>query len=171
MEIWKDIEGYEGLYQISNLGNVKSLNYNKTGKERILTPQKNNKSYLKVGLCKQAKSKTYKIHRLVAQAFLPNQNNLPQVNHKDEDKQNNAASNLEWCTNKYNSNYGTRNKRVAESNINNPKRSKQVLCVENGVIYPSTMELQRQLGLPQQNISHCCNGKRKTCGGFHWCYV
>lgn len=170
MEIFKEIEGYEN-YQISNLGNVKSLNYKRTGKDKILKPIKDKKGYLMVNLCKQAKSKTYKIHRLVAQAFLPNQNNLPQVNHKDEDKQNNAASNLEWCTNKYNSNYGTRNQRVGKSNINHTKRSKQVLCVENGVIYPSTMELQRQLGLPQQNISHCCNGKRKTCGGFHWCYV
>ena len=110
-EIFKDIEEYEGLYQISNLGRVKSLKY---GKERILKPAKDKKGYLYVCLYKQGKMKIYRVHRLVAQAFIPNPNNLPQVNHKDEDKTNNASSNLEFCDAKYNNNYGNHNKKMGE---------------------------------------------------------
>lgn len=167
IEIFKDIEGYEGLYQISNLGNVKALGNggSNTSKERILKPTKNQKGYLYVGLCKEGKRKKYKIHRLVAQMFLPNSNNFTEINHKDEDKTNNQVTNLEWCTRAYNMNYGSRNQRVAES------LSKQVLCVENGVIYPSTNEVQRQTGFSQGNISKCCNGKCKQAYGFHWKYV
>lgn len=164
IEIFKDIEGYEG-YQISNYGRVKSLNYNRTGKEKILKPTKDKKNYLRVDLSKQGKRKQYQIHRLVAQAFLDNPNNYEQINHKNEIKTDNRVENLEWCTPKQNNNYGTRNKRIAES------KSKQVMCVETGVIYISTNEVQRQLNLKQGDISRCCNGKRKTCGGFHWCYV
>lgn len=170
-EIYKDIEGYENLYQISNHGNVKSLGNEKTRKERILKPIKNHKGYMQVILCKQGKPKLYLIHRLVAQAFIDNPNNLPQVNHIDEVKTNNASSNLEWVTPKQNNNYGTRNQRVAESNTNNPKLSKSVLCIETGVIYASTMEVQRELGFSQGNISSACNGGYNTAYGFHWCYV
>lgn len=165
MEIWKDIEGYEGLYQVSNLGNVKSLNYKHTGKERVLKTAKDKDNYLVVGLYKEAKLKTHRVHRLVAQSFIPNSKNLPQINHKDEDKTNNCVENLEFCDRKYNCNFGTRNQRVAESN------SKRVLCVENGVVYSSTMEVQRQLGFSNGNISSACNGKLKTAYGFHWCYI
>lgn len=161
IEIFKDIQGYEG-YQISNLGNVKSLKF---GKERILKPAKNHKGYLYVVLSKQGKGKSYLIHRLVTKAFIPNPQNLPQVNHKDENKNNNIVDNLEWCTNEYNHNYGTRNQRVGES------KSKPVLCIETGKIYPSTIEVQRQLDFNRSHIADVCNGKRKTCGGFHWRYV
>ena len=170
MEIFKDIKGYEN-YQVSNLGNVKSLGNDKTRKEKILKPNKLKNNYLQVVLCKEGKRKYHLIHRLVAEAFIPNHNNLPQLNHLDEDKTNNTISNLEWCTAKYNNNYGTRNKRVAESNINNPKRSKQVLCLETGVVYPSTHQVERQLGFAQGYISNACNGKLKTAYGFHWQYV
>lgn len=171
MEIFKDIEGYEGLYQISNLGNVKSLNYGRTGKEKILKPVKNKYGYLCVGLHKQEKLKTFNIHRLVAKVFIENPNNLPQVNHKDEDKTNNAVENLEFCTREYNLAYGTHNQRSAESRINHPKQSKQVLCVETGKIYPSTRDVARQLGFSQGNISQCCNGKLKQAYGYTWKYV
>ena len=160
-EEWRDIVGYEN-YQVSNLGRLKSLKY---GKERILKPQKDKYKYSIVSLCKQGKVKTYKVHRLVAQAFIDNPNNLPQVNHKDEDKTNNASSNLEFCDAKYNSNYGTRNQRAAE------KTSKQVLCVETGEIYPSTHQIERELGFSQGNISSACTGERKTCGGYRWRYI
>lgn len=163
MEIWKDIKGYEG-YKVSNLGNVKSLNYNRTGKEKILKPKKN-KGYLYVNLCKQGKVKFYLVHRLVAQAFIPNPNNYPQINHKDEDKTNNTIQNLEWCDRKYNNNYGTRNQRSALS------RSKQVLCVETGLLYTSLIEVQRQLGFAQPNISSACTGRYKTAYKYHWEYV
>jgi hypothetical protein len=170
-EIFKDIQGFEGLYQVSNLGNVKSLNYNHTGKEKILKPAKNNKGYLMVNLYKEGKQKTCKIHRLVAQSFIENPQNLPQVNHKNEIKTDNASSNLEWCTNEYNNNYGTRNQRVAESNTNNPNKSKPVLCVETGKIYSSTNEVQRELGFSQGNISSACRGKYKQAYGYTWKYV
>ena len=170
-EEYKDIEGYENLYQISSLGNVKSLNKRKG---RILKPAKNNKGYLRVGLCKQGKRKMYLVHRLVTSAFIENPNNLPQVNHKDEDKTNNAVENLEFCDAKYNNNYGTRNIRAAESNTNNPKQvkqGKQVLCLETNKIYPSLKEVQRQTGFAKSNISNACNGKLKQAYGYHWVFL
>lgn len=118
IERFKNIEGYEGLYQVSNLGNVKSLNY---GKERILKPIKNGKGYLQVILCKNGKHKMYQVHRLVATVFLPNPNNLPCVNHKDENSLNNCLYNLEWCTYSYNNSYGTKNQRtISTRRINDP---------------------------------------------------
>lgn len=163
MEIWKDIKGYENLYQISNLGNVKALGNggSNASKEKILKPNKDKKGYLMVGLCKQGKRKMCKVHRLVAMTFIENPNNFRELNHRDEDKTNNCVSNLEWCDRGYNVNYGTRTE----------KCSKRVLCVETGKFYPSTIEAQRQLGFNNGNISQCCNGKRKTCGGYTWRYV
>ena len=119
-EIWKDIVGYEGLYQVSNLGNVKRLKgYKGRGKgyiveEHIIQPSINSRGYQNVILCKNGKTKTFTMHRLVAIAFLYNSDNLPEVNHKDEDKTNNCVDNLEWCTAKYNVNYGTRNKKCSD---------------------------------------------------------
>lgn len=119
-EIWKDIVGYEGLYQVSNLGNVKRLKgYKGRGKgyiveEHFIQPSINSRGYQNVVLCKNGKTKTFSMHRLVAIAFLDNSNNLPQVNHKDENKLNNCVDNLEWCNSKYNNNYGTRNKKCSD---------------------------------------------------------
>ena len=113
IEEWRPIEGYEGLYEVSNLGRVRSLDrfYYRLHKGKVLSPTKDRYGYLTVTLNCNGKSKTIKIHRLVAQAFLPNPDNLPQVNHKDEDKTNNNVDNLEWCTAKYNVNFGTRQER------------------------------------------------------------
>lgn len=119
-EIWKDIEGYEGWYQVSNLGRVRSVeryvNYKKTGlsfrKSRILKLKSDYYGYRSVNLSVNCKVKTYKVHRLVAQAFIPNPNNLPCINHKDENKSNNFVSNLEWCSIAYNNTYGTRIERT-----------------------------------------------------------
>ena len=130
-EIWKDIPGYEGLYQVSNTGKVKSLNYMKTRKEKILKPRKEGKGYLKITLSKEGEKKDFKIHRLVASVFIPNPNNLPQINHIDECKTNNNVENLEWCDNRYNSNYGTHTQRMAKA------KSMSVICVETGKIYQS----------------------------------
>lgn len=165
IEIFKDIEGYEGLYQISNYGSVKSLGNGKTRKEKVLKPTKNKDGYLRVGLCKQGKRKMYLVHRLVTSAFIENPNNYEQINHRDEQKTNNHVTNLEWCTRSYNINYGTRTERATAS------LSKQVMCIETGVVYSSTMEVERQLGYFQTYIASVCNGKNKTAYKFHWKYV
>lgn len=173
IEEFRDIEGYEGKYQVSNLGNVKSLNYHRTGKEKILKPRNSSCDYLFVRLYINGKGKNYFVHRLVANAFIPNPNNLPQVNHKSEIKNQNTVDNLEWCTNEYNCNYGTHNKRVGEKNKNG-KCSKPVLQfdLEGNFIkeWPSAMEIQRQLGYYQTYISACCNRKRKSAHKFIWRY-
>jgi group I intron endonuclease len=114
-EIWKDIEGYEGLYQVSNLGDVRSLKYAGGNKVKLLKQSTDKKGYKRVVLCKDRKKKNHWIHRLVAIAFIPNPNNLPIVNHIDECKSNNMVSNLEWCTLVYNNAYGTRNERISKS--------------------------------------------------------
>ncbi len=106
-EIWKPISGYENLYNISNLGNVFSIKSN-----RNIKPTKNYKGYLMVGLCKNKKRKNCLVHRLVAGAFIDNPNNLPEINHKDENPSNNVVFNLEWCTHKYNMNYNNLGKRI-----------------------------------------------------------
>ena len=109
-EIWADIVGYEGLYMVSSLGNIKSL------KKGLIRKQSDNgNGYKCISLYKNNKSKTFYVHRLVAQAFIPNPNNLPQVNHKDENPSNNCVNNLEWCDSKYNSNYGNHNKKLSEA--------------------------------------------------------
>lgn len=174
-EIWKDVIGYEGLYQVSNFGRVKSLGNggsknSKFSSERILK-QLNRNGYFGVCFCKDGKKKIYLVHRLVATAFLPNPDNLPQVNHKDQCKTNNVCSNLEWCDCKYNINYGTHNKRMAESNTNHPNKSKKVMCIETGKIYPSAMQVKRELGFANTSISAVCLGKYKQAYGFHWKYI
>lgn len=169
IEIWKDIENYEGLYRISSWGRVKSLRY---GKERILKPA-NVDGYLRVCLYKDGEPKWFKIHRLVAEAFLDNPDNLPEVNHKDEDKSNNNVNNLEFCSRQYNVNYGTGHQRSNETQTNGSK-SKIVLQYNmDGVLiaeYPSIMEVQRQLGFNQGYICHCCNGRFNKAYGFIWHY-
>lgn len=173
-EIWKDIEGYENLYQVSNLGRVKSLGNGKSRKEKILKPRKQSNGYLTVILCKEGEGKNYLVHRLVAQAFIPNPLNLPQVNHTTEDKTMNAVECLEWCTAEYNNSYATRNVRISKANING-KLSKKVrqYSLEGEFIkeFPSASEIQRQLGFANNNISSCCLGKRKTSNGYIWKYA
>jgi hypothetical protein len=110
-EEWRPIIGYEGLYEVSDLGNVKSLNYKGTRQEKLLKVGKNHKGYLYIILCKKGlKQKNFKVSRLVAKAFIPNPNNLPQVNHLDGDKINNKVENLQWCTNQGNRDHAVENK-------------------------------------------------------------
>ena len=177
-EIWKDIKDYEGLYQVSNWGRVKSLCF---GKEKMLQPVKHKNGYLYVSL---GRKKIISIHRLVAEAFIPNPNNLPQVNHKDEDKTNNFVGtpendykdgNLEWCDCKYNINYGTHNKRVSDTQINDQNKSKKVIqfTLDGEFVreWPSVNECRRN-GFNQGHVAACCRGntKLKTYKGYKWKY-
>ena len=163
-EIWKDKKDYEGHYQVSNFGRVKSIKF---GKEIILKQHINKGGYYYVCLLKNGKHKNYYVHRLVAEAFIDNPDNLPQVNHKDENKTNNSVDNLERCTNEYNHNYGTINERISQS------QSKPVLQYDlNGNLikeWKSINECGRN-GFNQGDICKCCNGKRKTAKGFIWVY-
>lgn len=177
-EIWKTISECPN-YQISNLGRVKSIerkvksnNCYRTIREKILKPVKHRNGYLKISLFKDGEKKTMLVHRLVATAFVQNDslfNN--EVNHKNECKTDNRACNLEWCDRNYNVNYGTRNEMAAKSNINNPKFSKKVICIETNVVYPSTKDVERQFGFDNSSISKCCKGKQKSAYKLHWKYV
>lgn len=166
-EIWKDVVGFEGLYMVSNYGRVKNC---RTGK--IMKPFER-KGYLRIGLTKNHKQIKYPVHRLVAMAFIPNPNNLPFVNHKDENKFNNCVDNLEWCTAQYNNTYGNRIEKYVKTNTNG-KCSKSVFqySTDDKLIkeWPSTMEIQRQTGYSCGNISKCCSGKYKQAYGFIWRY-
>ena len=165
-EIWKDIKEYEGLYQVSNIGNVKSLNYHRTKEEKIRKPKVDRDGYLTLMLCKNGKCKNLKVHRLVLMTFNPIDNmDKFDVNHKDEDKQNNCLSNLEWCDKSYNNNYGTRTQRTEKPVVQLDRNSNEIINVFN-----SAMEADRQ-GFDKGNISRCCNGKRKTHGGYKWMYL
>ena len=162
-----------GLYQVSNLGRVKSLHYRHSNTHTILKTHIYRGGYIRVALSKDGKTKLYHIHRLVAEAFIENPDNLPEINHKDENKLNNEASNLEWCTHRENSNYGTRGKRISKAHINNTYNTKAVQCIETGMIYESAHEAERQTGIGFSQICAVCRGyrNRKTAGGYHWKFI
>lgn len=158
-----DIEGYEGLYAVTSCGRVWSYKRNK-----FLKPYKEHRGYLRVDLMKDGVNTHHKIHRLVAKAYIQNPNNLKQVNHKDENKENNIVNNLEWCTNYYNSHYGTKNHRIGMANKNHPSFSKKVFCVELDQTFESISEATRKTGVSVSQISRCCNGIYKSAGKLHW---
>ena len=159
-EIWKDCKGYEGLYQVSNLGRVWSIR-----SQRYLKGCYDKDGYIKVNLtAKNGKVKTERVHRLVALAFLSNPKGLPQVNHIDENKENNCVDNLEWTSIKDNANHGTRNKRISKAN------SIPVYCFELDKTFYGAREAERELGINHSSISKACHGKQKTAGGYLWEY-
>ena len=176
-EEWRDVVGYEGRYQVSSMGHVKSLERKvrhwrggeRIQKERILKPSNGRGGYLLVSLCDGEKRKTLKVHRLVCEAFHENPDNKPQVNHINEIKTDNRASNLEWATARENSNFGTRTERAAKT------RSKPIgQYTRDGElikIWPSAREAGKQIGLSDSNVSKVANGKLKTAYGFIWKYV
>ena len=153
-EIWRDIKGYEGIYQVSNYGRVKKLVCKGSTKEKIRKTSKDKYGYDQIVLSKNSKSTTYKIHRLVAIIFIENPNNYPCINHKDENKTNNYVENLEWCTVSYNNSYGSR----IDMNC------KKVICLNTGEVFSSTREAQEKTGIDHGGISRCCRKIYKTSG-------
>lgn len=170
-EIWKDIKGYEGLYQVSNTGKIKSFRKWKKAscpEEYILKPSANENGYLSVTLYKSTRRKRDKflVHRLVAAAFVPNPNKHYYVNHIDENKQNNRADNLEWCTVQYNNTYGTARFRSMITS-GNPVEQR----LSNGQLlatYVSTTIAQEITGISRKEISACLRGEINSAGGFIW---
>lgn len=181
-EIWKDIEGFEGLYQVSNLGRIKSFHKRIEGKIIKLAPDKD--GYCLVGLHKNKRTCRRRVHRLVAQTFIPNHQNLPQVNHIDGNKQNNRVDNLEWCTNQENIIHSFKVlKRIpVYPNLKeNSKWQKYIETVKKRVIkfdinmnkiqeYDSLMDAERENNINHLHISKCCRGIYKTAGGYIWRY-
>jgi len=159
-EIWKNIKGYETCYQVSNYGRVKSFYRG----EHFLKPVSNKSGYLIVTLWKNNHSKTFYVHRLVAEAFLPNPLNLPCVNHKSEVKTENFVENLEWCTKEYNESYGTRNQRISQKH--NVAVEQYDLDGNLLNVFKSQSVAADKLGLCQSSISACCLGKQKHYKGF-----
>lgn len=154
----RDIKGYEGLYAVTSCGKVWSYR-----KKRFLKPYNHSSGYLSVNLYNTLGTrKTRLLHRLVAEAYLVNLDNLPQVNHKDENRFNNCLNNLEFSTSIYNNNYGTRNKRIAET------LGRAVYCIELDRHYKSISDAARELHISGGNISEVVNGNRRIAGGFHW---
>lgn len=160
-EIWKPIKGYEENYCVSNYGRIKSTYH---ASEKLLIPRNAGRGYMQVALFKNHKAKNFSVHRLVAEHFVQNPNGFGFVNHKDENKSNNVATNLEWCDVAYNNAYGERMQKVR-------KKVQQSL---NGVViatYNSMTEAGNAIGKDTGAISKCCNGFYKTCGGYEWALV
>lgn len=178
-EQWKDIVGYEGLYQVSDMGRVRSLetkdNRGRIRHGKIIKPRNNGHGYLGVCLCKNGKPEQYYVHRLVAGAFCDNPNKYKTVNHKDENPQNNHASNLEWCTQKYNNCYGTkliRNVLNRDYKTTCKKRKTIKLSLDGTFLgeWESASKAAKDAGLSPSRVSNACRNAT-ICGGFRWIYA
>lgn len=175
-EIWKDLKDYEGLYQVSNFGRIRNISrlVNDNGglniiKQKILKPSKDSSGYLQIVLTKNKIRKSYKVHRLIALTFIPNPKNFLQINHKNENKLDNRAENLEWCTHKYNCNYGTRNYRCTKHcyhKINQYDNNFNFIKT-----YNSLKEAELETGIKYQCISACCRKIINQSGGYIWRYL
>lgn len=194
-EIWKDIVGYEGLYQVSNCGRVKSLEkeviHKRYGtyklKEKILKQYVEKLGYVRVGLYKNCKIKHFLLHRLIAEAFIPNPYNKPYIDHIDGNPKNNNIDNLRWCTHKENMNNPIAEKRTSDSlkGHNTSEETKKKIGKShsisiyqidktNGCIireWSSMTDVERELGIDHRKICNCCKGKRKSTGGYIWRYA
>lgn len=178
MEIWKDVVGYEGYYQVSNKGNVRSVdrrvqcsNSVRFYKGRVLSQCQDDKGYFRVLLAVAGMHKSRQIHRLVAEAFIDNPNNLPEVNHKDENPSNNSVDNLEWCSKVYNLEYGTGRARSMKSQH---KKAVQQFDLNGNLIaeFDGVNSAARSIGKSKDAtaITKCCSGKNQTAHGYIWRY-
>lgn len=161
--MWKAIAGYENVYEINTLGEVRRIDSG-----NILKGYVNPDGYRRVGLTVNGHTKVFLMHRLIAIAFIPNPNNYPCVNHKDENKSNNSLYNLEWCDYRYDLNYGTRNNRASKS-----KKRPILQYSKTGEFireWKSVTDLKNETGMDITHVSSCCRGKRKTANGFRWKY-
>ena len=170
METWVDIPEYEGLYQVSNMGNVRSLNWNKTGQSRNLFLKPHTRGYLQVELRRNGKRRMYTVHKLVARCFVGGYKEGLVVNHLNEDKTDNRAENLEWCTTAQNINYSRKNKKHPALKLLTPiaqfTSEGTLICVWN-----SATEIKHTLGFSDWSIKECCKGKRKQAYGYMWQYA
>lgn len=173
-EEWRDIKGFEGLYQVSNMGRVKSMSRSVRANtcgvrilpEKILREGESNSGYMLVVLCKEGKHHNKMVHRLVAEAFIPNPQNYAEVNHKDENKLNNNLNNLEWCNRAYNVNYGTGVSRCAKTKW----KAVEMIDSDGCIIkhFCSALEAERQTKVSRKSISLVCLGKKREAGGYLW---
>ena len=171
MEIWKDIDNYVGLYQVSNLGNVK--------RTFVLKQAKDKSGYLNVNLSKNGKYKRFRVHRLVAQAFIVNENNFDEVNHKNGNKLDNRVDNLEWTNHYQNMKHARENNLISKSGIDrsiksmNEKTRKQIFQLYNGIIvgtYIGINQASKETNICASHICDVLKGKRIKAGGFSWKY-
>lgn len=162
----KPVIGYEGLYEVTDTGLVYSVR-----SKKYLSQKKRSDGYMEVNLWRNNFGQSFLVHRLVAEAFIPMVSGLEQINHKDENKSNNNAENLEWCNAKYNSNYGTNRKRGVYTRRSRQSNCRKVKCVETSNVYESIQLATSMTGVHNTNISRVLKGERNTAGGFHWEYA
>ena len=172
-EEWRDVVGYEGKYQVSNLGRMRS--FARSNIPRIIVPRCDVYGYVTYPLFENGKLSRKKAHRLVAIAFIPNHENFPQINHKDEDKTNNRVDNLEWCTQYYNNRYGTKRQRLSHYAMYHAHFLKKVRqYTMNGVFvkeHISSRMAERETNIKHQNIIEACKQNITHSGGYLWCYA
>ena len=172
-EIWKPVVGHEDMYRVSNLGRVMSINYRHTGKPHILTPKKRC-GYMAIH--RRSNGGDIAIHRLVAEAFIANPDNLPCVNHINEDKCDNRACNLEWCTHQYNNTYGNRLIKMANTRKSSKTKTHKgdiyqySITGEYIATFTSTISASAETGIERSSINKCALGQTKTAGGYKWSY-
>lgn len=186
-EIWKPVVGYEGFYEVSNLGHIRSLNYNKTGKTEAIRPSITTNGRAQVILAFNGR-KTHKlVHRIVAEAFIPNQENKPCIDHIDTNPLNNLVDNLRWCTRSENNLNMITRKRLSAAGVFKMKNQWSSGCFDKQKraiaqlslggellrVWESMMDASRGTGIPAGDICGCCKGVRgrKTRGGYKWCYL
>lgn len=175
IEEWKNIVGYEGLYMVSNLGRIKSLNYHNEHREEIMKPNVWNGGYLKIGLYKNGKFKRYFVHRIVAEAFIPNTENKPYIDHINTLRSDNRVENLRWCTRQENMNNPLTLVKHKQKMLGNGCNNKPIvqLSTDNSLlgVYKSITSASKQLGYNNGYIGQCCNGQREKMYGYQWQYV